>query len=364
MLEFQKETVLTLHLVWLHILKLRKQFDVIIAEPDKTFMNETMHKTALLSLDKKIEKGLVTGADIARSIVLGCPAEIRRQIGLLDLPKYYLDLKKEVFKRGGQFEMTWEMFKLHYDYCMIDQSMQLLMLYAFGWLKYSVPEEGDDYLWDARKYAMGPRVVFAMIDAVKKCRLHKQNGRYCSYSSNGQRYEQLEIEKADEAGVSDQLRAEIVSTNNNHILAQLREELKQLNEALTKAETKKTLEIEKADEAGVSDQLRAEIVSTNNNHILAQLREEIKQLNEALTKAETKKTKNSNEKIVWRTKFRNEFNRNVELQAKLKSVTKKPPKKREIKFYGDICQRMKQCRQKITLDSINDLNGAANIQIV
>uniref|UniRef100_A0AC35U3E3 CHK domain-containing protein n=1 Tax=Rhabditophanes sp. KR3021 TaxID=114890 RepID=A0AC35U3E3_9BILA len=110
-------------------------------------------------------------ADIARTVVIGCQPEIRRDIETTDLPKYYQNMKNEVINRGGQFEMTWEMFKLNYDYCMIDQSMQLLLLYRFALLNYSVPEEAGDYLWDARKYALGSRIVFAIIDAVKKCRL-------------------------------------------------------------------------------------------------------------------------------------------------------------------------------------------------
>uniref|UniRef100_A0AC35U2G6 CHK domain-containing protein n=1 Tax=Rhabditophanes sp. KR3021 TaxID=114890 RepID=A0AC35U2G6_9BILA len=113
------------------------------------------------------------GVDIARVIVTGCSPEIRREIETVDLPKYYDSLKMEIINRGGSFEMTWEMFKLNYDFCMIEQSMDLLIMYSFALQNYSVPEEAGDYLWDARKYALGSRITFALIDAVKKCRLIK-----------------------------------------------------------------------------------------------------------------------------------------------------------------------------------------------
>uniref|UniRef100_A0AC35THU7 CHK domain-containing protein n=1 Tax=Rhabditophanes sp. KR3021 TaxID=114890 RepID=A0AC35THU7_9BILA len=118
------------------------------------------------------------GADIARVLVTGCPAEIRREIEVVNLPIYYENLKNEIIKRGGQFDMSWEMFKLNYDYCEIDQCMHLLMMYAFGLIYYSVPEEAGDYLWDARKYSLGSRIVFAMVDAVKKCRILKPECRF------------------------------------------------------------------------------------------------------------------------------------------------------------------------------------------
>uniref|UniRef100_A0AC35TGN9 CHK domain-containing protein n=1 Tax=Rhabditophanes sp. KR3021 TaxID=114890 RepID=A0AC35TGN9_9BILA len=113
------------------------------------------------------------GADLARAIVLGCSVEIRREIETVDLPKYYENLKIEVIQRGGQFEMTWDMFKLNYDHCMIDQALQLLMLYGFSMQNHNVPKDRSDYMWNARKYAIGSRIVFAMKDAVKKCRVLK-----------------------------------------------------------------------------------------------------------------------------------------------------------------------------------------------
>uniref|UniRef100_A0AC35TTR6 CHK domain-containing protein n=1 Tax=Rhabditophanes sp. KR3021 TaxID=114890 RepID=A0AC35TTR6_9BILA len=113
------------------------------------------------------------GSDLARAIVLGCQPEIRREIETVDLPKYYENLKREVIKRGGEFEMTWEMFKLNYDYCLIEQSVQLLMMYGFVLHNYTIPEDRPDYMWDARKYAIGSRIIFALKDAVNKCRVLK-----------------------------------------------------------------------------------------------------------------------------------------------------------------------------------------------
>uniref|UniRef100_A0AC35TFR2 CHK domain-containing protein n=1 Tax=Rhabditophanes sp. KR3021 TaxID=114890 RepID=A0AC35TFR2_9BILA len=113
------------------------------------------------------------GSDLARSIVIGCQPEIRREIETVDLPKYYENIKNEVIKRGGKFEMSWEMFKLNYDYCMIDQAMQLVLVYGFAILNYNIPEDRSDYMWNARNHAIGSRIVLAMKDAVTKCRVLK-----------------------------------------------------------------------------------------------------------------------------------------------------------------------------------------------
>uniref|UniRef100_A0AC35UAW3 CHK domain-containing protein n=1 Tax=Rhabditophanes sp. KR3021 TaxID=114890 RepID=A0AC35UAW3_9BILA len=113
------------------------------------------------------------GSDLARAVVLGCNIEVRRECETLLLPKYYQNLKEKVIKRGGKFDMTFEMFKLNYDYCMIDQSMQLLVTFPFPLANSKIPEGSGDELWDGRKYTLGSRIVFALKDAVKCCRILK-----------------------------------------------------------------------------------------------------------------------------------------------------------------------------------------------
>uniref|UniRef100_A0A0K0FIZ4 CHK domain-containing protein n=1 Tax=Strongyloides venezuelensis TaxID=75913 RepID=A0A0K0FIZ4_STRVS len=115
-----------------------------------------------------------TGHDISRILVVSAPPDVRREIEKDYLPVFYERLKESLTKCGKEMKISYEIFMNNYKLCLIEQSVQMILMIGFALQEYNVPEESD-YIWDARKFNIGSRIYFNICDAIKFCReLHPE----------------------------------------------------------------------------------------------------------------------------------------------------------------------------------------------
>uniref|UniRef100_A0AC35TLA7 CHK domain-containing protein n=1 Tax=Rhabditophanes sp. KR3021 TaxID=114890 RepID=A0AC35TLA7_9BILA len=108
------------------------------------------------------------GSDLARSIVICTDHVLRKEVIEWELlPNYYTNLKNEVESRGSHFKITWDMFKLNYDFCFIVQTFQLLYISGLILHTQNAPIEKGNEIWDARKKETGLKVYHAFNDSIQ-----------------------------------------------------------------------------------------------------------------------------------------------------------------------------------------------------
>uniref|UniRef100_A0A0K0FSA1 CHK domain-containing protein n=1 Tax=Strongyloides venezuelensis TaxID=75913 RepID=A0A0K0FSA1_STRVS len=110
-----------------------------------------------------------TGHDISRILATCAPIDVRREIEKDYLPVFYERLKDSLTKNGKEMKISFENFMNNYKLCFVDQSLMMTFAIGFALQEYNVQEESD-YIWDVRKFNIGIRIYYNIVDAIKICK--------------------------------------------------------------------------------------------------------------------------------------------------------------------------------------------------
>uniref|UniRef100_A0A0K0FXD0 CHK domain-containing protein n=1 Tax=Strongyloides venezuelensis TaxID=75913 RepID=A0A0K0FXD0_STRVS len=112
------------------------------------------------------------GADLARNLAINCSSEIRREIEISYLPQYFDRLKEEVLNKNESFNITYETFKRHYDFCFIESIFYLFVTIGYKLSQLDMSKENES-IWETRKFLLSSRIYFGIKDAVEKVKILK-----------------------------------------------------------------------------------------------------------------------------------------------------------------------------------------------
>uniref|UniRef100_A0A0K0FEI3 Uncharacterized protein n=1 Tax=Strongyloides venezuelensis TaxID=75913 RepID=A0A0K0FEI3_STRVS len=111
----------------------------------------------------------MTGHDISRILAVSAPPDIRRGIENDYLPNFYERLKDSLIKSGKEMKISYETFMNNYKLCFVDQSLMMTFAIGFVLQEYNIHEESD-YIWDVRKFNIGIRIYYNIVDTIKICK--------------------------------------------------------------------------------------------------------------------------------------------------------------------------------------------------